>query len=50
MHHQNISFQSRGTKNTKFHQSKVELQERINNRERESERERESNHLYWEIM
>ena len=34
IHHQNISVQSRDTKN---HQSKVELQERINNLERERE-------------
>ena len=40
-HHQNVSIQSRDTKSTKNHQSKVELQERINNVERERERERE---------
>ena len=47
-HHQNVSIQSRDTKSTKNHQSKVELQERINNveRERERERERESIHLF----
>ena len=39
-HHQNVSIQSRDTKSAKNHQSKVELQERINNRERERERER----------
>ena len=37
-HHQNVSIQSRDTKSAKNHQSKVELQERINNRERERER------------
>ena len=36
-HHHNVSIQSRDTKSTKNHQSKVELQERINNRERERE-------------
>ena len=39
-HHQNISIQSRDTKSTKNYQSKVELQERINNPQRERERER----------
>ena len=34
-YHQNVSIQSRDTKSAKNHQSKVELQERINNRERE---------------
>ena len=33
-------------KKKKNHQSKIELQERINNRERE--RERENNHLFFE--
>ena len=41
-HHQNVSIQSRDTKSAKNHQSKVELQERINIRERE----RESIHLF----
>ena len=48
-HYQNVSTQSRDRKNTKIHfkhQSKIELQERINKRERE--RERENNHLFWE--
>ena len=45
-HHQNLSIQSRDTKSTKNHQSKVELQERINNPERERERERESIHHF----
>ena len=43
-HYQNVSTQSRDRKNTKIHfkhQSKIELQERINKRERERERERE---------
>ena len=46
-HYQNVSTQSRDRKNTKIHfkhQSKIELQERINKRERE----RENNHLFWE--
>ena len=30
----------------KIHQSKIELQERINNRERERERERERDHFF----
>ena len=37
-HYQNVSTQSRDRKNTKIHfrhQSKIELQERINKRERE---------------
>ena len=41
-HHQNVLIQSRDTKSAKNHQSKVELQERINNQERE----RESIHLF----
>ena len=43
-HYQNMSTQSRDRKNTKInfkHQSKIELQDRINKRERERERERE---------
>ena len=38
-YHQNVSIQSRDTKSTKNYQSKVELQERINNPQRERERE-----------
>ena len=39
--YQNVSTQSRDTKNTKIHSSKIEFQEKKNNRERERERERE---------
>ena len=47
-YHQNVSIQSRDTKSTKNHQSKVELQEIINNIYIyiERERERERIHLF----